>query len=187
MIAVRRSAAIALALSAVSLPLAAQAPGGNAKNLPPHVQEQLWPEREMTPVEHELRERVYVMRDSLTRVHATVSMLQRQQRSQASAAVIRSTARALAAECVRSGRVADSMAVFAAGFSSNDPKWGEPTVRAYRAALSDLVTGMRRCHEVMTAQVEATETAAGDAVGRYDRAEKDLFRTLKIRLDPRGA
>lgn len=193
MIVVHRFAVAVLLTGAATLPAAAQNPGANAKHLPPHVAEHLWPERELTATEQELKDRVQVMRDSLTRVHATVSLLQRQQRSQAGAGILRSTARALAADCARSGRVAESMAAFAADFATNDAKWGEPTVRAYRASLADMVGAMRRCTEAVTAEVDdpdvtrlrAAADAADESVRRYDRAEWDLFRTLKIRLDPR--
>lgn len=191
-----RLAALVIALAGLALPAAAQQPGSNAKNLPPHVAGHLWPQRELSPVEQELKDRVVTMRDTLTRVHATVAMLQRQHRARAATGVIRSTARTLAADCARSGRLASSMAEFAATFSTNDPKWGEPSVRAYRTALDDLVAGMRRCNESVTVQVEADEpnldrlaaagTQATEVVSRYDRAELDLFRTLKIRLDPRA-
>lgn len=196
MITPHRLAVLVTALAGLALPAAAQQPGSNAKNLPPHVAGHLWPQRELSPVEQELKDRVVTMRDTLTRVHATVAMLQRQQRARAAAGVLRSTARTLAADCARSGRSAASMVEFAATFSTNDPKWGEPTVRAYRTALDDLVAGMRRCSEAMTTHVEASEPdrdrlvaaagAATEVVSRYDRAEMDLFRTLKIRLDPRA-
>lgn len=196
MITPHRLAVLVTALTGLALPAAAQQPGSNAKNLPPHVAGHLWPQRELSPVEQELKDRVVTMRDTLTRVHATVVMLQRQQRARAAAGVLRSTARALAADCARSTRLAASMVEFAATLSTNDPKWGEPTVRAYRTALDDLVAGMRRCSDAMTTQVEASEPdrdrlfaaagAATEVVSRYDRAEMDLFRTLKIRLDPRA-
>lgn len=193
MIVAHRFAVTVLLAGTATLPVAAQNPGANAKDLPPHVVEQLWPERELTATEQELKDRVQVMRDSLTRIHATVSLLQRQQRSQASVGILRSTARALAADCARGGRNAESMSAFAASFATNDSKWGEPTVRAYQAALADMVGAMRRCTEAVTAEVEdpdvaklrAAANAADESVRRYDRAELDLFRTLKIRLNPR--
>lgn len=188
-------AAGTLLVLATADPAAAQRPGANADRLPPHIQAQLWPERELSPVEQELKDRVIVMRDTLTRVHATVSLLQRQERSGAGVGVVRSTARSLAGDCARGRRVGEGMAAFAATLSTDDAKWGEPTVRAFRAAVTELVTAMERCQSTQAghaaaptpdaAKVLADALATQETVLRYDRAEKDLIRTLKIRIEPK--
>jgi hypothetical protein len=189
----RLAAGTVLALLA-AMPLAGQQPGRNAGQLPPHVVEHLWPERELSPTEQEFKDRVIVIRDSLGRIRATASQLQRQQRSGAGIGVIRSSARALADDCARGRRSAESMAGFAATLTTNDAEWGLPAVLAYRAALGELDTGLRQCSEAIAGEVERSEpdvdrvltiaTAAHTAVTRYDRAELDLLRTLKIRVDP---
>lgn len=195
--AVLRAAAGSLLALIVATPAAAQRPGSNAERLPPHVQQQLWPERELSETEQELHDRVVVMRDTLTRVHATIALLQRQHRSGAGAGVIRSTARTLASDCARAERTAGTMATFAADLSTDDTQWGEPSVRAFRAAIGDLVPAMGRCNTSLTdhaasdqpdgQQVVAEALRAEEVVNKYDRAERDLLRTLKIRVDPRSS
>ncbi len=193
---VARTAVLTALVAGIALPVAAQRPGaGNtADRLPPHVQSQLWPERELSPVEQELKDRVIVMRDTLTRVQATIATLQRQERSGATTGVIRSSARALAADCARSRRTAESMAGFAASLSTDDARWGEPAVQAFRSAVRDLIAAMGRCNTALAGHAEAATpdaarvladaSAAGETVRKYDRAELDLLRTLKIRIDP---
>ncbi len=186
-------ATLALTL-VVALPAASQQPGQNANSLPPHVREQLWPEQHLSPAEEELKEHVLVARDSLTRIEASIALLQRQQRGAGSAAVVRSTARALASDCARGTRTAKWLGEYSTTLSTSDPKWGNPSIRAYRAATASLQEGMAKCESAIgreldrdTPDHDRLATAAVEAhrsVADYRRAEEGLLRTLKIRIDP---
>lgn len=198
MIAINRLTAAALLAAGLTAPVLAQQSGsGNVKALPPHVTGHLWPERELLPMEQEFKDRVIAVRDTVMRVRATASLLERQQRSGAGAGVIRSSARTLAADCARLGRSAESMAGFAADFATNDPKWGDQAVRTFRSAVAELAAEMRRCRDSMASEAAAatpdrdrvSQAAAGavTVAAKYERAELDLVNTLKIRIDPRGS
>lgn len=190
----------ALALLAAPATAAAQQvipsprPGGSAPRLPPHIASQLWPERELSPTELELKNHVITLGDSLTRVEATGAQVERHFRSGASTAVVRSSARNLASDCVRAGRTTGPVGQFAATLSTSDPKWGEPAVRAWRLGLTELARQLTGCEQGASAIVSATDVSAerlatvADRVGRalveYRRSEQALLRTLKITIDP---
>jgi hypothetical protein len=170
-------------------------PGGAGPALPPHVQAQLWPERELSPVEQELKQHVTTLGDSLVRIDATGAMIERQSRAGASAAIVRSSARNLAADCSRAGRAAVPATSFAATLSTNDAKWGEPAVRGWRSGLATLGRDLSACERAANAFVETGTAADADAlrdvshrVGQglvtYRRSEQALLRTLKLSIEP---
>jgi hypothetical protein len=170
-------------------------PGGSGPALPPHVQAQLWPERELSPVEQELKQHVTTLGDSLTRIDATGAMIERQSRSGASAAIVRSSARNLATDCARAGRAAVPATTFAGTLSTNDAKWGEPAVRGWRSGLANLGRDLSACERAATAFVASGSATDADAlrevsqrVGQgliaYRRTEQALLRTLKLDVQP---
>ena len=129
MIAVTVRLFVVAALVAPMSALAAQQvtsprPGGGPPNLPPHVQAQLWPTRELSPAEQELKTHVTALTDSLTRIDATGTLIERNFRSGASVAMARSAARSLTIDCARAARTAQPAVAFAATLSTSDPKWG---------------------------------------------------------------
>lgn len=195
---ISRTTAVALAALCLAPALAAQAPGsGSANALPPHLIGQLWPERELSPVEQELKDRVVRMQDSVATFHASHALLLRQRRGNASAGVLRSAVRSLGNECARMGRNGKEMASFAATLRTDNERWGETAVRAFRDALTGLDQAMARCDAAMIRhrdaetmdreRASADASAAADAVVAYERAEKGLLNTLKIRVDPRAS
>lgn len=170
-------------------------PGGGPPNLPPHVQAQLWPTRELSPAEQELKTHVTALTDSLTRIDATGTLIERNFRSGASVAMARSAARSLTIDCARAARTAQPAVAFAATLSTSDPKWGEPAVRAWRAGLGELVRQLGSCEQAAQAQVAggtepshdqlaAIAARVGQALVDYRRSEQGLLRTLKIDMDP---
>lgn len=197
-------AARVLALAFLVVPMGAAAqtpemqrprPGGAAPSIPEHVRAQLWPERQLTPVEQELKDHVTVLSDSLVRIDATGSQIARQTRAGASAAIVRSSARTLAGDCSRAGRVTGSVSTFAAMLTTSDAKWGEPAVRGWRSGLAELTRELARCERSATAMVEGAagsdgdqlqgiSARAGQALLAYRRTEGALLRTLKISIDP---
>jgi hypothetical protein len=191
-----------LALLTAPAAVAAQAPnmpsprpGGSAPNLPPHVAAQLWPERELSPVEQELKRHVTVLGDSLTRVDATGALIERQSRAGASAALVRSASRNLANDCIKAGRATTPATAFAATLSTNNARWGEPAVRAWRSGLATLTRELATCERaangfVAGATAEDAErlrevsNRVGQALVEYRRAEQALLRTLKLPITP---
>jgi hypothetical protein len=170
-------------------------PGGAGPVLPPHVAAQLWPERELSPVEQELKQHVTVLGDSLTRIDAMGSMIERQSRSGASAGIVRSSARTLRDDCARAGRTSAPVVSFAATLSTNDAKWGEPAVRGWRSGLAALTQQLTACEEALqglseraTAEdverLQRVSQRTGQALSDYRRTEQALIRTLKIEISP---
>jgi hypothetical protein len=181
----------ALALSQVHSPR----PGGDGVRLPQHVEQQLWPTRELTPVEAELKQHVTTIGDSLRRLDASVALLERQRRSQASDAVIRSTTRTLAADCARAGRTAVPVDSFANTLRTDNARWGEPALRNYRDAITHLRRAMQGCSDAAAALATAREAVSPDrvttiaeqateAVRGYQTAEQGLLRTLRMDIYP---
>jgi hypothetical protein len=170
-------------------------PGQGGVQLPPHIQEQLWPTRELTPIEAELKSHVTTMADSLRRVDASTALLERQRRSRASDAVIRSTTRTLAADCARAGRTAVPVDSFAATLRTDNARWGEAALRAYRTSITELRRAMQACTTDATTLVDSKATVASDraltiaerasaAVRGYHVAEHGLLRTLRMDTTP---
>jgi len=170
-------------------------PGGARPDLPPHVQAQLWPERELSPVEQELKTHVTALSDSLTRIDATGAQIDRHFRAGANAAMARSSARTLATDCARAARTAQPAVQFAATLSTNDAKWGEPAVRGWRSGLAELMRQLSSCEQganaltnaadgVSNERLAALATRVGQSLVEYRRTEQALLRTLKIDIDP---
>lgn len=168
---------------------------GQTINLPPHVREQLWPTRELTPVEAELKRHVDTINDTLQRVTATVTMFERQRLSRTSDAVLRSTTRTLASDCARVSRTAVPVDSFANTLSTDNAKWGESALRSYRTAISELRRAMTACATDAERVVAATEPVPGErvatiseraltAVRGYQVAENGLLRTLRMDTTP---
>lgn len=187
-----RSWALLLGLALGAAPAAAQ---GNAKvrTLDPLTQSQLWPEKALSPAQQEYKDRVIAMRDTVTRLKATIEQVERARRSRTSRAVLTSSTRALSRECTTVRRNAQAMRTWAAGLSTDDPRFGEPAVRSFRGALERLDLGMGRCDTRLT-ELFAREDLDPDQVLRvmddiravvaeYERAEKDLSRTLDIPIE----
>jgi hypothetical protein len=170
-------------------------PGQGGVQLPPHIEEQLWPTRELTPIEAELKAHVTHMGDSLRRVDAATALLERQRRSRASNAVIRSTTRTLAAECARAGRTAVPVDSFAATLRTDNARWGESALRSYRTSITELRRAMQACTTDASSLVAGQGTVASDralaiaerasaAVRGYHVAETGLLRTLRMDTNP---
>lgn len=170
-------------------------PGGSGPALPPHVQAQLWPERELSPVEQELKRHVTALTDSLTRVDATGALIQRQSRAGASTAIVRSSARNLANDCARAARATTPATAFAGTLSTNNAQWGEPAVRGWRTGLATLARDLGACERaasgfVTSGKAEDAEALrqvserVGQGLVAYRRTEQALLRTLKIDATP---
>jgi hypothetical protein len=186
------------ALLVAPLTLTAQAvtsprPGGAPLNLPPHIQAQLWPERQLSPVEQELKLHVTALGDSLTKVDATGAMIARQTRAGSSTGIVRSSARTLSGDCARVGRSVAPATTFAADLTTSDQKWGDPAVRAWRSGLAALSVQMTACERDATALVGGTPDGqrlhdvslrASRAVADYRRTEEGLLRTLRMDVIP---
>src|SRR5690606_427309 len=101
-----------LASAAVVLPnlaAAQRAPtsprGGDTRgSIPPHVREQLWPTRDLSPAEQQLKNLVLVLGDSIRPVEASHQHASRQQRAGANPTLFRSTGRTLSLNCGRAMR-----------------------------------------------------------------------------------
>lgn len=173
-------------------PLTAQ-----TRPLDPTVINNLWPERELTPAESELKVAVLVLRDSLYQVDAAVERVERGRRGDASPAVLRSAGLALVGECIRGDRAAGRMQTHAAGLSTNNTRWGDGSLVNYRDALSALRRELTACQQKARAAADGKNAdpdrlvaAAGTtrtAVREYERALRGLLQTLKIKVDPKGA
>ncbi len=190
-----------LALALIVAPTFAQAqqvisprPGQQGRlNLPPHVEEQLWPQRQLSPAEQQLKDHVIVLMDTLGVVRATNARVARQTSAGASAAVIRSVSRALANDCGRAVRTAGPVAEYGASLSTDNARWGDTAIERWRNALADLTSAMTSCEEAAIAQIEgrdgkslaAIAQRAEAAVVSYQRAESALLNTLQIKIDPR--
>jgi hypothetical protein len=182
-------------LLAVTLagPLTAQ-----TRPLDPTQVSNLWPERELTPAETELRDAVVVLRDTLYAVDAAVERVERARRGDAANSLLRSAGYGLISECQRSERAAGRMETYATGLSTNDTLWGATALRNFRQSTVDLRAAMSSCNRdlnVLVAgngpvdqeRVMAAAQAARSAVRTHERAVRGLLRTLKIRLDPKGS
>jgi len=187
-----RAWALGTGLVLLAAPAMAQ---GNAKvrTIDPLTQSHLWPEKELSPAQQEYKDRVIAMRDTVTRLKASVEQVERARRSRTSAAVLTSSTRVLGRDCAMVRRNAEVMRTWAAGLTTDDPRFGEPAVRAFRGALERLDTGMGRCASRLT-DLLARETLDPDQVLRvmddvrgvvadYERAAKDLTRTLDIPIE----
>lgn len=188
-----------LALIILAAPLAAQAPSGERRigigQKYKSKAEDLWPERALSPAEEELKTRVVVLRDTLFTIDATAARLLRANAA-GKPSVVTATGRALGVDCARGVRAAAVMSAHARGLSTSNKKWGDGALNTYRSALADLDTTLRRCETMGTFKagtpVPSTaafaELATGTiaAIRRYEAAQKGLFRTLQIPLDPKG-
>jgi hypothetical protein len=164
-------------------------------NLPDHVRSQLWPERELSPVEQQLKDQVIILTDSLRRVDAIGVQIERNFRGAASIAMVRSNARELAAACARAGRTTEPAIAFAATLSTSDTKWGEPAVRGWRSGLADLARHLGTCEAKATAMVADSVVPSAERLAQvasqvgqglvdYRRTEQALIATLRIEISP---
>lgn len=194
---VRRIAAT-LALLTVSVASAGAQQVEATSGLAPHIRAQLWPERELSPVEQEFKDNIIVLRDTLAAVDGASALLERQVRAGTSMAVIRSSGRTIANNCAKSARASGVMKDYAAGLSTDNARWGEPAIRSFRVGVDRLVRAMGVCQEAIGAELardsgpRAARLAelvgtARLAVGEYTRSADDLIRTLKVPIDPRGS
>lgn len=190
-----------LAIALIAVPAAAWAqqvitprPGSQGEiGLPPHIREQLWPARELSPVEQQLKDHAITMIDSLGVLRATNAQVSRHTGSNASTAMLRAVSRTLAGDCARAGRTAVPASEFGATLSTNNAKWGDSAIQGWRDALTALSAAMTRCEQDATTQVESSDARqlaqiaqrADAAVVSYQRAEVALLNTLKIDIDPR--
>jgi hypothetical protein len=193
MMPLSRTVALAALLAVVALPARGQ---GTAKQqaIDPLIKSQLWPQKELSPTQQEYKDRVVAMRDTVTRLKATIEQVERARRSRTSTAVLASATRVLGRDCGVVRRNAQEMRTWAAGLSTDDPRFGEPAVRAFRSALERLERGMGSCAQRITTMV-ATDAIDPDRVlavmddargllEDYERAAKDLTRTLDISIEP---
>ena len=89
------------------------------------------------------------------------------------------------------------MQTFAAGLTTDNARWGETALTAYRESLVSLQRALTACEQQAKDAAEgkaadpdrlvATATTTRGAVRDYERALRGLLRTLKIRLEPKGA
>jgi hypothetical protein len=197
MIVASRFLVLALLLAPAVAPAQVNSPrpGGAPPTLPSHIQAQLWPDRELSPLEQQLKNHVVTLADSLTRIDAVGSRIDRSLRSAASPAMIRSNARVLAGDCSSAGRATAPIIPFAETLVTNDAKWGEPAVRGWRSALGTLAQELAVCEQSAAALAEAEVAPSAErleqnasrirrALVTYRRAEQGLIRTLKIEIDP---
>mgnify|MGYP001225574885 CR=1 FL=1 len=168
-------------------------PGQGEINLPPHIREQLWPKRQLSPVEQELRNHIVTMMDTLGVLRSTNAQIARHTGSNASPAMLRSVSRSLVRDCARASRTSVPVAEFGATLSTNNAKWGDTAINNWRTALATFRTEMDRCERDALQQVESPDKdrlarlaqQADAAVVTYQRAESGLLNTLKIEIDPR--
>jgi len=168
-------------------------PGQGEINLPPHVREQLWPKRELSPVEQQLRDHIVTMIDSIGVLRSTNAQIARHTSANASSAMLRSVTRSLVRDCARASRTTVPVAEFGATLSTNNAKWGDSAINNWRTALANFRNEMDRCERDAQQQVESPDRdrlarvaqQAEAAVVTYQRAESALLNTLKIEIDPR--
>ncbi len=187
--------ALALLLALPLLPLAAQG-GGNSKarELAPHIQSQLWPDRELTPPEQEFKDRIVMMRDTVIALRATIDRADRARRTRNTPAVLMSQTNALSRDCVRVGRNSAPLVEWSATLSTNDNQFGEPALKRFRSAIRAVDAAAARC-QTETARLTGNRDGLDpDGVYRllselrpvlseYDQAAIALAKTLKIRID----
>jgi hypothetical protein len=188
-----------IALAVLAAPLAAQAPAekprvGQGQKFKSKA-EDLWPERELSPAEQELKSKVIVLRDTLFAIDATAARLIRANEA-GKGSVVTASGRALGVDCARGVRATAVMAAHARGLSTSNKKWGDGALNTFRGALTDLDKSLRRCEAMGTikagdpvpSDAAFTELATGTvaAIRRYEVAQKGLFKTLQIPLDPKG-
>lgn len=188
----RRWALLGLLLAA-ALPLHAQG-AAKQQSIDPLTKSQLWPQKELSPAQQEYKDRVIAMRDTVTRLKATIEQVERARRSRTSTAVLTSATRSLGRDCSMVRRNAQAMRSWAAGLSTDDPRFGEPAVRSFRGALERLERGAGSCGERVTSMlaVDALDPDrvlqimddARRVIEDYERAAKDLTRTLDIPIEP---
>lgn len=175
-------------------PLGAQGAAKQA-TLEPHVQNQLWPTRKLSPAETDFKERVVAMRDTIISLQSTVEQTDRARRSRNSPAVVFSMSRAVGASCSRVERNSLELKTFAAGLSTDDQRFGEPAIRRFRAGVDSLHRTMGRCRTSLD-QITADGTDKVDpdkiltvlntvrtAMSNYLRAADGLAKTLDIRIE----
>lgn len=175
-------------------PLAAQ--GANKQGtLEPHVQNQLWPTRKLSPAETDFKERVVAMRDTIISLQATVEQADRARRTRNSPAVVYSLSRSVGTSCGRVERNGRELKTFAAGLTTNDPRFGEPAIRRFRTAIDSLHRTMGRCQSSLD-QITADGADKVDpdkiltvlntvrsAMSNYLQAAEGLAKTLNIRIE----
>lgn len=188
-----------LALAVVATPLLAQAPTekprvGQGQKFKSKA-EDLWPERTLSPAEQELKTKVIVLRDTLFAIDATAARLIRANEA-GKGSVVTASGRALGVDCARGVRATAVMSAHARGLSTSNKKWGDGALGTFRSALTDLDKALRRCETAGTikagdpipSNAAFSEVATGTvaAIRRYEVAQKGLFKTLQIPLDPKG-
>ncbi len=188
-----------LALAVLAAPLAAQAPTtaprvGQGQKYKSKA-EDLWPERALSPAEQELKAKVIVLRDTLFAIDATAARLLRANAA-GKPSVVTASGRALGTDCARGVRATAVMSTHARGLSTSNKKWGDGALNTFRTALADLDKQLRRCESAGTVAPRSTPpsttafaelaTSTVAAIRRYEVAQKGLFKTLQIPLDPKG-
>ncbi len=171
-----------LAAPVIAGPLAAQV-------TPPGI----WPEKQLTAAQKDLKDAVVVLRDSLRAVQATSARLERAHLA-GSGAVLTSTARSLAADCERAARSASWVQERISGFSTSEER-GDAMLERYRRSLLTLQRDMTSCTTDATAalgqssdgeRLSKVRTVAVKATARYETTVEELMKTLGIPLDPKG-
>lgn len=149
----------------------------------------LWPEKQLSPVQQELKLAVIVLRDTLRAVDATVARLERAHTA-GTLSVVASSGRTLAADCARAARGATVIQLKVRGHSTSDPR-GDLALARYRLSLDSLRRVMTACStELAGMPAHSILVRAGSnaraAVGQYEVALDAMLRTLSIPLDPKG-
>ena len=179
----------------LTTPVTAQRPTYGS-GMHPHQVEQLWPQRELSPIEAELKNRVVVLRDTLYNVDAQIEQVDRFRTSGRSGAALRSALRILASRCSELKRESEVMQIFANDLSTSDERFGEPAVRRMRDAVRKLSASATECSSNAVATRELSEInaerlgvqlrATRDVLRTYEAAASGLLKTLNIDLDARG-
>lgn len=178
----------------LAAPITAQ--GANKQQaLEPHVQNQLWPSRQLSPAETDFKDRVIAMRDTIIALQATVDQTDRARRNRNTPAVLASQTRATGVSCARVERNAADLRTFAAGLTTDDQRFGEPAIRHFRAAIDGLHRTMGRCSADLDRlladgpdkldpdKVLTVLNAVRTATTNYSQAAQGLAKTLNIRIE----
>lgn len=149
----------------------------------------LWPEKPLSPVQHELKLAVIVLRDTLRSVEATATRLERAHAA-GTTSVVASTGRVLASDCARAARSTGVIQVHVKGHSTSDPR-GDLALARYRLSLDSLQRVMTTCSTELAGTPTHSVLVRGGlkaraAVDQYEVALDAMLRTLSIPLDPKG-
>lgn len=196
-ISLARTAVLLAAAAVAAGPIAAQQRDPRA-GIPPHVRAQLWPERPLSPEEQELKDRVIVLRDTVAVLDGSAALLQRQQRGNTGAGLLRSSGRRIATNCAAGHRAAVVMQEYGKGLTTDNVRWGDKAVQTFRSSVGRLVGAMAACEadlaKVLAAQdgpdgarLKAVAQRVQVATADYTNAVNGLLNTLEIRVDPRGS